>query len=125
MNSYPLYPKLSEEGEKEAQQLIDNFKIRLSKAAEDIISSLYVDIVPHIETDSWCNFRNQILEGFKNYGNRKIQNKWDFKQIRKEIYNEYREDIIPELNQDILEENKNLKEQIEHLSDLLKQKNLY
>jgi hypothetical protein len=119
MSEYPLYPELSEEGKKEAQQLIENFKVNLAKAAEDVIRTLYCDIVSDIESDSWSNFRNQIMYGFKNYENRKIQNRWDFKEIRQQIFKEFKTDIIPELNQDILEENGNLKKQIEQLSNLL------
>jgi hypothetical protein len=121
MSEYPLYPELSEEGKKEAQQLIENFKVNLAKAAEDVISTLYCDIVSDIESDSWLNFRNQIMYGFKNYENRKIQNRWDFKEIRQQIFKEFKTDIIPELNQDILEENENLKKQIEQLSNMLEQ----
>jgi hypothetical protein len=118
---YPLYPELSEEGKKEAQQLIENFKVNLTKAAEDVISTLYCGIVNDIESDSWSNFRNQIMCGFKNYENIKIQNRWDFKEIRQQIFKEFKTDIIPELNQDILEENENLKKQIEQLSNMLEQ----
>ena len=114
--NYPLYPELSEEGQKEAVQLIESFKSQLKKAAEETIESLYVDIMDYIESDSWNNFRNQIMSGFRNYDNRKIQNEYDFKNIRTEIYKEFRSEIIVDLNQDLIMENEDLKKQIEHLN---------
>ncbi len=114
--NYPLYPELSEEGQKEAVQLIESFKSQLKKAAEETIESLYVDIMDYIESDSWNNFRNQIMSGFRNYDNRKIQNEYDFKNIRTEIYKEFRSEIIVDLNQDLINENEDLKKQIEHLN---------
>jgi len=119
-NEYPFYPELSEEGKIEAQQLIDSFKVNLSKVANEVIENLYCDVATDIESDSWSNFRNQIMNGFQNYENRKIQNKWDFKTIRQQIYKEFKTDIILDLNQDILEENEALKKQIDHLSELLR-----
>ena len=112
-DKFPLYPKLNEPGEDEAQALVDRFKSRLKEAADEVIGTLYCDVATYIETDSWSNFRNHIMEGFKNYDNRKIQNAYDFKKIRAEIYKEYRDDIIADLNQDLLEENETLKKDLE------------
>lgn len=112
-DEFPLYPKLNEPGEEEAQALVDSFKSKLKDAADEVIGTLYCDVATYIETDSWSNFRNQIMEGFKNYDNRKIQNEYDFKKIRAEIYKEYRDDIIADLNQDLLEENETLKKDLE------------
>ena len=109
-NEFPLYPTLGEAAENEAQSIIDKFKADMKKAADEALGDLYCDVAVHIESDSWSNFRNEIMEGFRNYDNRKIQAKYDFKAIRQEIYKEYREDIIKDLDQDILEENNSLKE---------------
>ena len=108
-DEFPLYPTLGEAGENEAQAIINKFKADMVKAADEALSDLYCDVVVHIESDSWTNFANEIMAGFKNYDNRKIQSKYDFKTIRQEIYKEYREDIIKDLDQDILEENNSLK----------------
>lgn len=110
---FPLYPELSEEGCKEAQKLIDKFKEQMKKATEDVLGELYVNVVDYIESDSWGNFRNEIMDGFKNYDNRKIQGAYDFKEIRQAMYKEFKEDIDKDLNQDLLEEVKSLKEHIE------------
>jgi hypothetical protein len=106
---YPLYPELSEEGKKEAQLIIDAFKEKLKKVADEVISEFYCDVAMYIESDAWANFRNQLLDGFKNYDNRKIQGEYDFEKIRQEIYLEYRDEIIQDLNQDLVKENESLK----------------
>jgi len=118
MKDFPLYPRLSKAGEEEAQLLIDNFKKKIAKVAEETIESLYCDIAPHIESDSWGNFRNEIMDGYRNYDNRKIQNEYDFKIIRESILKNHREDIIKDLDQDMLKEIDNLKKTIEEIQKL-------
>ena len=112
---YPLYPEVTEKGQQEAQNFINEFKEKLKKVADEVIGDLYVDIPSYIESDSWSNFRNEIMAGFKNYDNRKLQNKYDFKEIRAEIYKDFKTDIIKDLNGDLLEENEKLKEEIEQI----------
>ena len=112
-NKYPLYPTLSEAGKEEAQNLVDDFIKVLTKAAEEAISRLYTDLTPHIESDSWTNYRNDMMAGFKDYGNRMVQGEHDFKEIRQAIYKEFRKDIIKDLNQDLVKENEDLKRQLE------------
>ena len=117
---YPLYPTLPEPGAQEAQELIERFKQQLKTAAEFAFTDFHTNILPYIESDSWLNFRNQMLEGFLNYNNRKIQGEYDFKQLRQQIYREFRDDIIKDLDQDNLEEIERLKREIEHLREMLR-----
>ena len=114
---YPLYPKLLEGGAEEAQALIDKFKGELKSAADEVIGRLYCDVAPNIESDSWTNYRNQMMNGFRNYSNRSIQGDYDFKAIRQEIYKEFRDEIIIDLNQDLVKENEDLKEQLMFLRE--------
>jgi len=107
-------PELTTEGKLEAEALIEDFKNKIKRAADEAVSGLYVNVMGYIESDSWSNFRNQIMAGFKNYNN-KILAKYDFKEIRKEIYKEFKDDIIKDLNQDLIEENNSLKETIDFL----------
>ena len=109
---YPLYPELTEEGKQEAVALIESFKVAVSRAAEEVIGNLYADILPYIETDSWTNYRNELMDGLRNYNNRKIQAQYDFKKIRQAILEEHREDIIADLNQDMVEEIYTLKAEL-------------
>lgn len=118
-DKYPLYPELSEEGNKEAQALIDKFKESLIKVADEAIGDFYCDVAVHIESDSWTNYRNEMMDGFRNYDNRKIQGKHDFKIIRQEILKNHREDIIKDLNQDLLKEIETLKKHIEFQNRLI------
>lgn len=110
---YPLFPELSKEAQIEAQELINKFKIELAKSAESAISDFYCDIMPYIESDTWTNFKNELMAGFKEYGNRKIQGEYDFKEIRQSILKNHKEDIIKDLNQDMVEEIKELKNQLD------------
>jgi len=116
-DEYTLYPKLSEEAQKEAEALFVDFKNKMEKIAKEVLSELYTDIALYIESDSWTNFRNELLDGLQNYNNRKIGHMYDFKKIRQAIFQEYRGDIIADLNQDLVEENKKLKEEIERLRE--------
>ena len=113
MNEYPLYPELPESAREEAQALIDDFKKKLVDAAKEAISNLYTDVMVHIESDSWMNYRNEMMKGFKDYNNRKVQGEFDFKAIRKQIYKDFRADIINDLNQDMVDEIQALKTQLE------------
>ena len=122
MDTYPLYPALPEDGASEAQALVEQFKAALSKAATEVIGQLYCDIVPHIESDSWTNYRNHLMDGFKDYRNRKIQGEFDFKEIRKAIYEEYREELIVDLNQDMVTEINELKDQNKFLQNCLRER---
>lgn len=109
---YPLYPELGEEAKQAAQDLMDKFKSNLLKICEETIGELYCDVANYIETDSWMNFRNELLDGMRNYNNRKIHAQYDFEKIRQAILKEHRDDIIADLNQDLLAEIDSLKQQI-------------
>jgi len=109
---YPLYPELPEKAQEEAQKLIDKFKEEMKKAADETIGNLYCELTHYIESDSWGNFRKDLMDGFKDYDNRKIQAAYDFKTIRQSILKHHKEDIINDLNQDLLEEVELLKKQL-------------
>jgi len=53
-----------------------------------------------------------MMDGFKNYNNRHVQGEFDFKKIRRAIYEEFRDEIIEDLNQDMVEEIESLKKQV-------------
>ena len=60
---YPLCPSLPEAGKEEAQALINNFKDEITKIAENAIGNMYCDVAVHIESDSWTNYRNKMMDG--------------------------------------------------------------
>jgi hypothetical protein len=117
-DQYPLFPELPAAGQEEAQCLIDKFKEAIKKAADEAIGDFYCDVALHIESDSWQNYRNEMMDGFRNYDNRKVQGEYDFKEIRQAILKEHKADIVEDLNQDMLEEIKGLKDQIKFLNEL-------
>ena len=119
-NKYPLYPELTEKGKKEADQWLQTFREKMKKVAEEVISETYTSCVNYVESDSWSNFRNELLDGFRNYGNRKIHAEYDFAKIRAEIYKQFRDEIIIDLNQDLVKENEYLKERIEQMERVYK-----
>lgn len=114
-NEFPLFPQLNEKGNEEAIKLIESFKKEISKAADEVISDLYCEIMPHIESDSWSNYRNDLMNGLQDYNHRKLQAPHDFKKIRQQIYKDFREDIIPDLNRDMVKEIEELKADIERM----------
>lgn len=117
-DQYPLFPELSDAGKEEAQKLIDRFKLQMHKVADEILSELYCGIAVHIESDSWTNYRNKMMDGFRNYGNRMVQGEYDFKQIRAEIFKDFRDDIIKDLDQDNIEKIENLERQLKQAYEI-------
>jgi len=117
---YPLYPKLTEEGEQEAQRIMDSFKsglkARLKDLMDEVLGDLYCNVAYHIESDSWTNYRNDLMDGFKGYktGN----HEHDFKELRQAIYANHKEEIIKDLNRDMVGEIEKLKEQIKWLEKI-------
>jgi len=112
---FPLYPELTEAGKQEAVELIESFKENLKEAAEEVIGSLYCDVLHYIESDSWTNFRTDLMSGLTNYANRRVQGEYDFKKIRQQIFEDFREEIVKDLDQDNLEKIEELKAEIAEL----------
>ena len=108
-DKYPLYPRLTEEGEVEAQAIMDSFKPRILSLVDELMGDLYTDISMHVESDHWSNYKNQMMDGFKDYGNGSKIHTHDFKELRKTIYANNKNEIIADLNQDLVEENERLK----------------
>ena len=111
-SQFPLFPRLTEEAANEAQALMDGFKAKMLKLCEETLGQLYCDVSMYVESDHWTNYRNDLLAGLRNYGNRKIQASYDFAKIRRAIFDEYRAELIADINQDLLEEIDELKKTI-------------
>jgi len=106
-------PKLTEEGKIEAALLVKKIVENIKKELDD--NSFYCDIPLYIESDSWNNFTNSLLEGLKDYSSAKVIHAYDFKKIREVMLRDFRDEIINDLNQDHLIEIKVLKERIKTL----------
>lgn len=120
-SAFPLFPLLSDEGKREAGLVIERFKKEFKRVAEEILGQVYIDVPDYIESDSWTNFRNSLMDGFRDYGNRKVQADYDFKQIRAKIYSEFRDEIIKDLDQDNLATIEQLKKDLAHWKELYSQ----
>lgn len=119
---FPLYPELPEEGERQAQVLIDRFKKQMKKVADEVLGQLYCDVAAHIKYDAWTNFRNDLMDGFRDYtNNRLVHGEYDFKAIREKIYADHRAAIIQDLNQDNLKKIDELQKEVSELRDRLRE----
>lgn len=114
---FPLYPYLSEVAEEEAGKVLETFAAKMKKLAEETILNFTSEYLPYIESDAWENFRGDLLSGLANYHNRKVQADYDFKEIRRAIYEEYRQEIIPDLDQDNLERIEELERKLKKEQD--------
>jgi len=106
LKEYPFYPELPEAGQLEAQVLMDKFKANAKKVLDDLLDdylgTVYCSLCPEIESDSWQNYRNTIMDGFRNYKNSELHRRYDFAEIRKQIYKEHKVEIDKDLDQDNL-----------------------
>ena len=114
---YPLFPELTEEGANQAREVMQKIVKGIAKMIQEETSDLYHDLPCYIESDSWTNFRNNMIAAFCNYSNRLKQGEHDFAKLRKKIYEEYREELIPDLNQDLVKEIEELKKQIHYMEE--------
>lgn len=115
---YPLYPELTEQGKEEAQRILDSFKLKIASLVNEILGEIYKDVAIHIESDSWINYRNHFMDGFKGYTSGRKVHSCDFKELRQAIYKNHKDEIIKDLNQDLVEENKRLAEEVNDLRKL-------
>jgi len=110
------YPELTEQGKTEARNLVKKIVKDIKKELDG--NDFYCEIPCYIESDSWKNFRNSLLDGLKDYSNAKLMYKYDFKKIREVMLRDYRDEIVNDLNQDHLIEIKVLKERIKTLEEI-------
>jgi len=107
----PLYPSLTEHGEKEAQRIMDSFKPKILSLVSQLMDDLYYDVSMHVQSDHWSNYRNELLDGFRGYNTGNHEH--DFKELRQAIYSHNKEAIDKDLNQDLLKEIEELKATIQ------------
>lgn len=103
--------------EKQATELVERFKKDLIKCAEETISRLYVDLIPHIESDAWLNFRNDVRDEVQKeliadalsteYGRYSFG--WRTRQL---IFKEHHDQLVTVINLDHVSEIQRLKEEL-------------
>lgn len=92
------FPMLSEEGEKQAEQFINSFKKKMKDCADEILGEIYVNLIPHIQTDAWMNYRNDMRselerEYFKTNDWLKSEEIWAC-NLRKAFYKQFKDELI-------------------------------
>ncbi len=112
---YVLFPNLTEQGENEAQKIMDSFKPRLAALMDEVMGELYTDVSYYVQSDHWTNYRNALMDGFKDYRAGKPDHAHDYKELRQAIYNNHKAEIVADLNQDLVDEINLLKTHIEQL----------
>jgi hypothetical protein len=90
----------------------------MANAAEEALASLYSDVMPYIEGDSWSNFRRDAINQLKGYNREKEIRPYDFRKIRAKMLEEHREEIIGDLNADLLAEVEDLRSRIQRERDI-------
>lgn len=96
----------------DTEDALDNFKISMKKIADECLSKLYCDILPHIETDAWTNYRTVLrveLENEAKYSY--FKDPWA-KILRRTIFIENRDELVQLLNKDLLDRIKSLEDQV-------------
>lgn len=100
-----------------ASDLIEGFKNRLKDACEEVIGKVYCDYLPHVESDSWMNYRNHMRDSMRG---ELIAEALDTKYgqysfgffVRKKIFDEYKSELISALNKDLEDELKRVKQEL-------------
>jgi len=109
--------------EEEGERLIESFKLNIKKSIEQILDGVYVDLMPHILSDAWLNYRNVLRhelerEYFSSTKWIKSEELWA-KGVRKALYKEYSKELTDARVKDLEETIKVLKE------DLTRARNLF
>ncbi len=110
------YPELNKEGQDAAQEAIDRVREGMKKAClnviEEEISYIYTDIAKYVESDSWDNFRQSVIQFVSGYTG---LSEYESRPIRNRILMENRDQLILDLNQDLIRKNKDLEEKVNYL----------
>ena len=51
--------------DKQGQSYMDTFKKKMKALCEEILGDVYVDLMPHIESDTWTNYRNVLRDEYE------------------------------------------------------------
>lgn len=95
---------------KQAQGFLDSFKKRMSELADEILGEVYVNCMPHIETDTWTNYREFLrIELEHEYKYSKFKDDWAVR-FRRAVFVENREEFAELVSNDILKRIKDLED---------------
>lgn len=108
-----MHPRLSEQGEAEAQRVMDGFRDRMRKVASDTLDELYHDVGGYIESDSWCNFRNQFASAFRRL-DRNFLGKYNLRDMAEAIAKEFPSEIAKLIDEHNVEKIAKLEDEIKY-----------
>jgi hypothetical protein len=108
------WPQMTEEQLSLCERLIEKFKGQLKSAAEDALSTVYVDVMPHIESDTFLNFKSQAMSVIRGYATKDALTAGDYsgQHIRAKIFEEHKNELVELINQDHLATIKGLREDL-------------
>ena len=113
---------LSEEGEKEAEQFMQSFKKKMHDIADEVLGEIYVNLLPHIQSDAWMNYRNDMRselerEYFKNNDWLKSEEIWA-QNLRRAFYKQFKDELVDARVRDLEKTIEKLKEDVQYQADL-------
>lgn len=100
----------SDKLQKDAQDFMNSFRIKIKDVIDETLGELYVNIMPYVETDSWTNYRESLRTELEHeYKYTKFKNDWAV-NFRRAVFVENREEISKLISADILKRIKELED---------------
>lgn len=106
---------LPEKGIEEMKALIESFKESAMDSLKKALSDVYTEIGPHIETDSWMNYREQLRMALADgRAWAETDNYWA-ERVRTRIFTEHKTELVKLINFDLHKKIVELERQIEQM----------
>lgn len=87
----------------EAEQVLNSFKDKMNKIAEETMADITCKYIPHIENDAWTNYRESLRSDLEHlYVTDRFRADWAT-NLRRRIFQENREEMTALLNKDLLD----------------------
>lgn len=100
----------AEKLQKDTDQFIEKFRLRMKDVVDEVFGQAYVDVLPHIETDAWTNYREYLRSELEHeYKFSRFKEPWAI-NFRRAVFVENREEISKLISGDILKRIKELED---------------
>lgn len=103
----------SEKLENDAAEYLDLFQTKMKGIAQGIIEEIFIELVPHIESDMFTNYR-QYLKNIAT--NELLNNDWRKSwatEIRRQIFKENKQEVAELIGKDIVDRIKSLEDSMQ------------
>lgn len=96
------WPEMTEAQNAFCVSLIEKFKGDLKEVAEDVLNQLYTDVIPHLETDTFLNFKSHMLSAVQGYARSYALDDGDLtgRRIREVIYKDHKDELVKLIDHD-------------------------